>query len=116
MKRRNLCYAGLLRIRLLWFGCDGLRPSTTAYAQLGGIAFGLLVLTLSLRSEGTGRYVQRRCRCVSAGCNRRTARVATAHCRHDRDRVSVTMSILRRNTTIGLVTEGVTAVGSSEPA
>jgi hypothetical protein len=71
--------------------CDGLRQSTVSYAQLGGIAFGLSVLTLSLRFENTGRYVWRRSRCVSAGCNSRTVRVATAYCRHDRNRVSVTV-------------------------
>src|SRR6516165_1809793 len=71
--------------------CDGLRQSTMRYAQLGGIAFGLSVLTLSLRFENTERYVWRRSRCVSARCNRPTARVATAYCRHDRGRVSVTV-------------------------
>ena len=91
--------------------CHGLRQSTMSYALLGGIAFGLSVLTLSLRFENTGRYVWRRSRCVSVGCNSRTVRVATTYCRHDRDRVSVTVPMLRRNTMVELVTEGVTAVG-----
>jgi hypothetical protein len=33
--------------------CGGLRQITMSYAQLGGIAFGLSVLTFSLRSENT---------------------------------------------------------------
>ena len=72
---------------------DRMRRSTTKYDQLRSTWGNRVrsVVTLSLRFENTGRYVWRRTRCVSAGCNRRTARVATAYCRHDRDRVSVTV-------------------------
>jgi len=53
------------------------------YAQLGGIAaFGLSALSLHKNKE---RRVRREC-----GCNKRATRGATAHYRHDRDRVSVT--------------------------
>ena len=44
---------------------DQMRRSTTKYDELRstwGIAFGLSVLTLSLRFANTGRYVQRRSR------------------------------------------------------
>jgi hypothetical protein len=80
------------------------------YAQLGGIAaFGLSAL--SLRFSRT-----RNAACgpegLASGCNKRATRGATAHYRHDRDRVSVTVcAVLRCNTMIGLVTESVTAVG-----
>ena len=62
-----------------------------SYAQLGGVAFGVSVLTLSLRFENMGRYVWRRSRCVSAGVTGARRACATAYCRHDRDRVSVTV-------------------------
>ena len=92
---------------IVWIECDGLRQSTMSHAQLGGIAFGLSVLTLSLRFENTGRYVWRRSRCVSAGVTGARRACATAYCRHDRDRVIVTLRDVARNTIVGLVTEGV---------
>ena len=68
--------------------CDDLRRSMMSYAQLGGIVFGRSVL---LRFENMGRYVWRRSRCVSAGVTGPRRACATAYCRHDRDRVSVTV-------------------------
>jgi len=82
-----------------------------SYAQLGGIAFGLSVLTLSLRLENTGRSVWRRSRWVSASVTGARRACATAYCRHDHGRVSVTVRDVSRNTMVELVTEGVTAVG-----
>jgi hypothetical protein len=61
-------------------------------AQLGGIAaFGLSALTLACASQehGTLRAALRALR--ECGCNKRATRGATAHYRHDRGRVSVTV-------------------------
>jgi hypothetical protein len=62
------------------------------HAQLGATAaFGLPVLTLVCASyeRETLRAALRPLR--ECGCNKRATRGATAHYRHDRDRVSVTV-------------------------
>jgi hypothetical protein len=64
---------------------------------------------LARQKHGTLRVTPEPSR--QCGCNKRTMRVETAYCRHDRDRGSVTVPNVTRNTMLGLVTEGVTAVG-----
>ena len=72
--------------------CDDLRRSMMSYAQLGGMAaVGLSALALACASQehGTLHGALRALR--ECGCNKRATRGATAHYRHDRDRVSVTV-------------------------
>src|SRR5215470_2977384 len=73
---------------------DRMRRSTTKYDELRSTwrnrvrSVGPHV-KLALRKHGTLLAAPEPLR--ECGCNRRTARVATAYCRHDRDRVSVTV-------------------------